>query len=63
MRKLTLGILALSVTLFASSFTPVEGEEEWKEVFKKIKEEVELHSKAYSTLGDACKTIDRKSVV
>jgi hypothetical protein len=39
MRKLTLGILALSVTLFASSFTPVEGEEEWKEVFKKIKEE------------------------
>jgi carboxypeptidase Q len=60
MRKLTLGILALFVTLFTSSFAPIEGDEEWKDVFKKIKAEVELHSKAYSTLGDACKTIGHR---
>jgi hypothetical protein len=34
MRKLTLGILALSVILFSSSFTPKGGEDDWKEVFK-----------------------------
>ena len=60
MRKFSLGILALSVTLFTTSFTPVQGEENWKEVFKKIKGEVELHSKAYSSLGDACKTIGHR---
>ena len=60
MRKLNLGILALAVTFFSSSFTPVEGDEDWKDVFKKIKEDVELHSKAYSTLGIACKTIGHR---
>ena len=43
MRKLTLGILALFVTLFTSSFAPIEGDEEWKDVFKKIKAEVETN--------------------
>ena len=41
MRKLTLGILASSILLFTSSFRPKDGEEEWKDIFKKIKAEVE----------------------
>lgn len=60
MRKLTLGILASSILLFTSSFRPVGGEEEWKDIFKKIKAEVESNSKAYSSLGDACKTIGHR---
>ena len=60
MRKLTLGILACSILLFTSSFRPVEGEEDWKDIFKKIKAEVETNSKAYSSLGDACKTIGHR---
>ena len=60
MRKLTLGILALSTALLSSSFVPRTGEDDLKDIFKKIKEEVELHSKAYSSLGDACKTIGHR---
>ena len=60
MRKLTLGILVLSVSLFSSSFVSLEGEDDLKDVFKKIKVEVELHSKAYSSLEDACKTIGHR---
>jgi Iap family predicted aminopeptidase len=60
MRKLTLGFLALSATLLTSSFTPTYGEEDFKDVYKKIKAEVELNSKAYATLGEACKTIGHR---
>ena len=60
MRKLTLGFLALSATLLTSSFTPASGEEDFKDVYKKIKAEVELNSKAYATLGEACKTIGHR---
>jgi Iap family predicted aminopeptidase len=60
MRKLTLGFLALSATLLTSSFAPASGEEDFKDVYKRIKVEVELHSKAYATLGEACKTIGHR---
>lgn len=60
MRKFPLGILVLLVTFLTSSFTPAQGGEDWKNVFKKIKTEVELHSKAYSSLGEACKTIGHR---
>ena len=60
MRRLTLGFLALSATLLTSSFTQASGEKDLKDVYKRIKTEVESHSKAYVTLREACKTIGHR---
>ena len=52
--------LSLSVLLISTSSTPLGGEESLDDVFKRIKEEVENNSKAYTSLGDACAKIGHR---
>jgi hypothetical protein len=58
---LPLGILFFVFTTL-SSFYPIPfiGEESLESVFKKIKEEVDTNSKAYSTLETACSTLGHR---
>jgi carboxypeptidase Q len=60
MRKFYLGILVVSISLVSSSFIPATGDEKYPAIYKKIKDEVEAHSKAYTSLENACKTIGHR---
>lgn len=60
MKRIFTLFLSLSVLLISTSSTPLGGEENLEDVFKRIKEEVENNSKAYTTLGDACAKIGHR---
>ncbi len=60
MKKILLLFLSCSIGILASSSIPLGGEESLESVFKRIKEEVDQNSKAYTTLGEACKKIGHR---
>jgi Zn-dependent M28 family amino/carboxypeptidase len=60
MKRIFTLFISLSVLLISMSSTPSVGEDGLADVFKRIKEEVENNSKAYTTLGDACAKIGHR---
>jgi hypothetical protein len=60
MKKIILLLVFSSIGILATSSVPLGGEESLESVFKRIKEEVDQNSKAYVTLGDACKKIGHR---
>lgn len=60
MKKHLLLILAALSSFGFASHTPILGEDSLESVFKRIKEEVDANSLAYSSLGDACATVGHR---
>ena len=59
--KKTLLFCLTALTLFGfTNAIPLVGEESLESVFKRIKEEVDANSQAYSSLGTACSTIGHR---
>jgi hypothetical protein len=59
--KRSISLLIFVLVLFGtSSSKPILGEESLESVFKRIKEEVDANSKAYTSLEKACATIGHR---
>lgn len=60
MKKFFSLFILFFILLAGTSATQIASEENLEDIFKKIKDEVETNSKAYSSLGTACKTIGHR---